>query len=238
MTTQNIAQPKVRNAIRTHTALSYLSSNSNRPVADGTLPMPHGRVEIIPASYPPRSWSVSPPSCAAEQPRPNIGYCEYYDVSPLSSPDLTPHKTYTPEEKVGHNHALLPDSITDDGTCGISPQSLPTSPSVRPTELHFPESWVSEVHRTNTQPWVSDVHRTNTSCSSKRRNIAQLFDSGANAVRAVVALGRPKMQRRNAVRKRSMSPDSPQLPLERATETGTLELRLGLIGKGQVVDHS
>ena len=52
---------------------------------DDAPPRPR-QIEIIAIQRPRRHCSVSPPRCVAEKPRPEVGYYDYSDVSPLASP--------------------------------------------------------------------------------------------------------------------------------------------------------
>ncbi|KAK7181982.1 hypothetical protein DPSP01_006214 [Paraphaeosphaeria sporulosa] len=178
--------------------------------------LPCGRVEAFYMQPPSRSWPVSPPRCAAEMPRVNPNYEDHRDVSPLGSPIVT-HMQYRQHQSSGHgvgkNDLPFRAGVTDATSRAISAPTTPRRTYTRPDELQFPESPASEVP------------------GSHERHVVDLLNRGANVVRAAVAFEQPVLRRQNALRKPSVSVQSPRLRF--AQEVNTKEARLGLVRTGQ-----
>jgi hypothetical protein len=193
-------------------------TRSRRPSAIYAQPLLRGRAMTVSTSRPPRIWSVSPPRCAAEKPRRNIGHQDYRDVSPLGSP-IRLRETNLREE-VGEKNDLFRDAITDETARDISFPKAPKRANTRPDELFLPELNASELHRTDTPH------------SSQRCGVMELIGRGTTLIRAAVAFEQPTLHRRNAVRKRSLrlGNQESQPRAHPAQELDTIEVRLGLVG--------
>ncbi|KAF2438084.1 hypothetical protein P171DRAFT_449316 [Karstenula rhodostoma CBS 690.94] len=169
-----------------------------------------------------RNWSVSPPRCAAEMPRPNVCYGAHRDVSPLGSPitsRVQQCQNYLSGHEVGRKHTPFRDDVTDETVRNSSSPKAPKRTYSRPDELHLPD------------PYASDVSRTDPLTSLHRRHLMNLLSRGTHTVRAAVAFERPMLRRQNAVRKNLESVVNQ--PLQHAQETSTIEVRLGLVKSGQ-----
>ncbi|KAF9729924.1 hypothetical protein PMIN01_11857 [Paraphaeosphaeria minitans] len=183
--------------------------------ATHTQALTRGRAEAVYMPPPSRNWSVSPPRCAAEMPRVNPDYEDHRDVFPLGSPIITRVQSRLDQSSghdVGKKHTPFQATSTDETTRTTSSPQTPRITHTRPDELQLPDSPTSEMS------------------TSHGHHIVSLL-RGANAVRAVVAFERPVLHRQNAVRRSSLSVQSPHLQYVR--ETNTKEARLGLVRTGQ-----
>jgi hypothetical protein len=182
----------------------------------------------VSTSRPPRIGSVSPPRCAAEEPRRNIGHQEYRDVSPLDSL-IRLRETDRREppfgDEVGEKDDLGRDAITDETARDISFPKVPKRVNTRADELFLPKTHASE------------VHRANISLGPRRRGVIELIGHGTTLVRAAVAFEQPMLRRRNAVRKRPLRLDKqePQPRPHHAEEMETIEVRLGFTGNSRTM---
>ncbi|KAL5454732.1 hypothetical protein PMIN07_007401 [Paraphaeosphaeria minitans] len=124
---------------------------------------------------------------------------------PRVNPDYEDHRDVSP---LGSPIITRVQNRLDQSSGHDTPRITHT----RPDELQLPDLPTSEMS------------------TSHGRHIVSLL-RGANAVRAVVAFERPVLHRQNAVRRSSLSVQSPRLQYVR--ETNTKEARLGLVRTGQ-----